>query len=217
MKVLAFVSQKGGAGKSTLAASCGVCAHERGLRVCLLEMDKQGSLAAWHEDRVKLGQGDPDFVFIETAAKLKPALEALRDEFDLLIIDTKGEDSAFTGAAIGAADFCVLPTRPLGVDLKACLPTVRSIMTAGKPFVFVLNQAPSRSKRVEDTQAALATIGVVADTVMVNRLDHADAVAAGYGVTEFRKDSPAAIELRSLWDELEGKLALKRGRHVKAA
>lgn len=217
MKVLAFVSQKGGAGKSTLAASCGVCARERGLRVCLLEMDKQGSLAAWHEDRVKLGQGDPDFVFIETAAKLKPALEALRDEFDLLIIDTKGEDSAFTGAAIGAADFCVLPTRPLGVDLKACLPTVRSIMTAGKPFVFVLNQAPSRSKRVEDTQAALATIGVVADTVMVNRLDHADAVAAGYGVTEFRKDSPAATELRCLWDELEGKLALKRGRHVKAA
>jgi len=210
MKVLAFVSQKGGAGKTTLAASCGVYAHERGLRVCLMEMDKQGSLAAWHDDRVKLGRAEPDFVFIDTASRLKPALAALRNEFDLVVIDTKGEDSAFTSAAIGAADFCVLPTRPLGVDLKACLPTVRSIVTAGKPFAFVLNQAPARSKRVNDTQTALGTLGIVAGVVMVNRLDHADAVAAGYGVTEFRSDSAAADELRALWGWLEGNLALKK-------
>jgi len=213
MKILAFVSQKGGAGKSTLAASCGVCAHEQGYRVCLMEMDKQGSLAAWHDDRMKHGIEDPDFVFIETATRLKPALAALRTDFDLVIIDTKGEDSAFTSAAIGAADFCVLPTRPLGVDLKACLPTVRSIISAEKPFGFVLNQAPARSKRVDDTQAALATLGIVAETVIVNRLDHADAVASGYGITEFRHDSTAAEELRSLWRWIEGNLHLdKKGK-----
>lgn len=219
MKVLAFVSQKGGAGKTTLAASCGVYAHEKGYRVCLMEMDKQGSLAAWHDDRMKSGSEEPDFVFIETASRLKPSLAALRSEFDLVIIDTKGEDSAFTSAAIGAADFCVLPTRPLGVDLKACLPTVRSILTANKPFGFVLNQAPARSKRVDDTQAALATLGVVADTVMVNRLDHADAVAGGYGITEFRSESSAAAELRSLWSWIEANLQLKKkGKsHGKAA
>lgn len=209
MKVLAFVSQKGGAGKTTLAASCGVHAAEQGYRVCLMEMDKQGSLAAWHDDRMKAGLEEPDFVFIDKATQLRTSLAALKGEFDLVVIDTKGEDSAFTAAAIGAADFCVLPTRPLGVDLKACLPTVRSILTAEKPFGFVLNQAPSRSKRVEDTQAALSTLGIVADTVMVNRLDHADAVAAGYGVTEYRTDSAAADELRGLWRWIETNLQLK--------
>ncbi len=209
--------QKGGAGKTTLAASCGVYAHEKGFRVCLIEMDKQGSLAAWHDDRVKLGRDEPDFVFIDAANRLKPVIEALKVEFDIAIIDTKGEESAFTGAAIGAADFCILPTRPLGVDLKACLPTVRTILLADKPFTFVLNQAPARSKRVDDTQMALGTIGVVAGTVMVNRIDHADAVAAGYGITEYRADSVAADELRGLWDEIEQKLGIKERRHDKAA
>ncbi len=217
MRTLAFVSQKGGAGKTTLAASCGVFAHEKGLRVCLVEMDKQGSLAAWHDDRIKLGRDEPDFVFIDAASRLKPVIEALKDEFDVAIIDTKGEESAFTGGAIGAADFCVLPTRPLGVDLKACLPTVRTILSADKPFTFVLNQAPARSKRVEDTQMALSTIGVVASTVMVNRIDHADAVGAGYGITEYRSESAAADELRSLWNEIEQKLGLEGLRHDKAA
>ncbi len=219
MKILTFVSQKGGAGKTTLAASCGVYAQERGFRVCLMEMDKQGSMKDWHADRQKLGFTEPDFVFIDQAPKLKTSLQAIREAFDLVIIDTKGEDSAFTSGAIGAADFCALPTRPLGVDLKACLPTVRTIIASGKSFGFILNQAPARSKRTDDTQRALSTLGIVADTVMVNRLDHADAVAAGYGVTEFRKDSPAAEELRSLWLWLEQRLTLegKERAHVQAA
>jgi chromosome partitioning protein len=219
MKVISFVSQKGGAGKTTLAASCGVQASETGLRVCMMEMDKQGSLAAWHEARQRLGRDEPEFLLIDSAAKLKTALAALKADFDLVIIDTKGEDSAFTSSAIAASDFCILPTRPLGVDLKACLPTVQTILVAKKAFVFVLNQAPARSKRVDDTQAALATLGVVAETVMVNRFDHADAVSAGYGVTEFRSESPAADELRRLWDFIAVQVGLKKGRGhgVKAA
>jgi chromosome partitioning protein len=216
MKVLAFVSQKGGAGKTTLAASCGVYAHERGLRVCLMEMDKQGSLAAWFDERQKIGRAEPEVVSVDSAPRLKAALTALSADFDLVILDTKGEDSALTGAAIGAADFCVLPTRPLGIDLKACLPTVRSIITAQKPFGFVLNQAPARSKRVDDTQTALATLGVVADTVMVNRIDHADAVGSGYGITEYRAESAAADDLRNLWAWIEGQLSFKSKRKSRA-
>jgi chromosome partitioning protein len=64
---------------------------------------------------------------------------------------------------------------------------------------------------------ALGTIGVVAATVMVNRIDHADAVAAGYGITEYRAESAAADELRSLWNEIEQKLGMGRVRHDKAA
>lgn len=217
MKVLVFCAQKGGVGKTTLAASTGVYAAQQGLRVCMIEMDRQASLAEWYADRRKLGKDEPDFVLIDNAAKLRPVLAALAKEFDVVIVDTKGEDSAFTSAAISAADFCVLPTRPLGVDLKACLPTVRSILLAEKPFAFVLNQAPSRSKRVEDTQNALAALGVVFSTIMVARLDHADAVATGYGVTEFRPDSLAAHELRALWIEIADKLKTSGTAHVKAA
>src|ERR1700709_2209622 len=100
MKVVAFVSQKGGAGKTPLAASCGVQASQCGLRVCMMERDKQGSHTACREARKKLGRDEPEFRLIDTAAKLKTALVALRTQFDLVIIDTKGEDSAFTSSAI---------------------------------------------------------------------------------------------------------------------
>jgi chromosome partitioning protein len=187
MKVLTFVSQKGGAGKTTLAASTGVYAHERGFRVCLMEMDKQGSLKDWHVEREKMGLAEPDFLLIEASSKLKPALAALKEDFDLVIIDTKGEDSPLTSAAIGVADYCVVPTRPLGVDLRACLPTIRSI--------------------------------IVTDIILIYRLDHADAAAGGYGITEYRKDSAAAGELRSFWEGVEQKLGLeaKEGANVQAA
>jgi chromosome partitioning protein len=212
MRVLAFVNQKGGAGKTTLAASCGVHAVECGLRVRLIEMDDQRSLAAWSAERRKIGAADPGVDTIDSVGGLRSTLDgAAAAGFDVAILDTKGEDSALTNAAIAAADFCIVPTRPHGIDLKASLPTVQRILGARKAFGFVLNQTPTHSKRVSNTQAALATLGVGASTVVVNRLDHADAVSAGYGITEYRPDGPAARELRSFWAWMEPHLALEPG------
>ena len=53
MNVLAFVSRKGGAGKSTLAAHLAVHVH-RSMRPCLLiDDDPQGSLTLWNELRAE--------------------------------------------------------------------------------------------------------------------------------------------------------------------
>jgi len=43
MKVVSFVTQKGGSGKSTLCISLAVAAQEAGRNVCILEMDRQGN------------------------------------------------------------------------------------------------------------------------------------------------------------------------------
>ena len=55
MKSIAFVTQKGGAGKSTLATSVAVAAHESGERVCLIDLDPQATLSTWGKTR---GQND---------------------------------------------------------------------------------------------------------------------------------------------------------------
>jgi chromosome partitioning protein len=44
MQTIAFVSQKGGSGKSTIASSLAVAAHEMKEKVCVIDMDPQGSL-----------------------------------------------------------------------------------------------------------------------------------------------------------------------------
>ena len=47
MRTIAFVSQKGGSGKSTIASSLAVAAHETNEKVCVIDMDPQGSLMNW--------------------------------------------------------------------------------------------------------------------------------------------------------------------------
>ncbi len=213
MKVVSFVTQKGGSGKSTAAASIAVAALQAGRRVFLLELDRQGTLSDWAD--VRQTEAGPDFEQIEATA-LEKALATLKAEgYDLAIIDTPGVDSPATVAAMRAADLCLVPCRPTATDLRGCMPTVQTLIRLDKPFAFVLSQCPPRSGRVEETRAGLSALGLIAEPPIVSRADHQDAMAAGLGVTEFNEAGAAATEIRRLWQWIEAKLEGKR--HVKAA
>ena len=51
MRSIAFLSQKGGVGRTTLAASLAVAAAGAGERVIALDLDPQASLVSWGERR----------------------------------------------------------------------------------------------------------------------------------------------------------------------
>ena len=51
MRTIALLTQKGGTGKTTLAASLAVAAAIAGERVIALDLDPQGSLTRWGERR----------------------------------------------------------------------------------------------------------------------------------------------------------------------
>lgn len=51
MFIISFVSQKGGCGKSTLAACLAVAAKEAGEQVFVLDLDPKKSLARWGSKR----------------------------------------------------------------------------------------------------------------------------------------------------------------------
>ena len=57
MHVVSFVTQKGGSGKSTTAASVAVAAFQQGRRVFMLELDRQGTLSDWIESRQSESEG----------------------------------------------------------------------------------------------------------------------------------------------------------------
>jgi chromosome partitioning protein len=215
MHVISFVTQKGGSGKSTTAASVAVAAFQQSRRVFMLELDRQGTLSDWTDSRQS--EAGPEFERIEAAA-LDKALSALKEaSYDLVVIDTPGIDSPATNAAMRISDLCLIPCRPTATDLKGCLPTVQSLIRLGKTFAFVLTQCPPRSPRVDETRAGLAALGLIAEPPLVSRADHQDAMAAGMGVTEFNAVGAAATEIRQLWSWIENKLEPKGKRHVKAA
>ena len=49
MRVITFVTQKGGSGKTTLVLSCAVAADKLGARVLVLDMDPQKTAESWYQ------------------------------------------------------------------------------------------------------------------------------------------------------------------------
>jgi chromosome partitioning protein len=196
MRTIAFVTQKGGSGKSTLCINLSVAAQEAGRSVCILEMDRQATISDWAENRTKDG---PEVAQIE-AQQLEEVMKRLKDSsYDYVFIDTPGVDSPGTLSAIRVADLCVIPTRPTPADLRAFKPTLAAVYRLEKKFAFVLNQTPPRSYRVRDAAEGLAVLGVLPDVNIVLRNDYQDALGLGQGVTEFNPEGQAADEIRRLW------------------
>ena len=206
MHVVGLVTQKGGSGKSTTGASLAVAAMQRGIRVFMLELDRQGTWSAWTEARET---EDLDFEAID-ANDLAPSLETLRRaNYDLVIIDTPGTDNPAINEVMRLCDLALIPCRPTVLDLQGCVPTVAALSRMRKSFAFVLTQCPPHSARVEQYRAHLARLGVIAEPPIVSRVDHQDAFAHGMGVTEFNREGAAAGEIRALWNWIETKLEMK--------
>jgi chromosome partitioning protein len=202
VRTIVFVTQKGGSGKSTLCISLAVAAQEAGKTVCILEMDRQATVTEWATSRT----ADTPEVAQVAADRLDEVIGRLKGGgYDYVLIDTPGVDNPGTTSAIRIADLCVVPCRPTPADLRAFKPTLAAIQRLGRAFAFVLNQTPPRSYRVRDTAEGLAVLGVIADTNIVMRNDHQDAIGAGLGVTEFNPDGPAAEEVRRLWAWIENR------------
>jgi chromosome partitioning protein len=117
--VIAFVSQKGGVGKSTLArALAAVCAHA-GLKVLLADLDpQQQTLLHWHKTRMQ-NKASPDLV----VAAFDDAAEAVEGaaDCDLLVLDTPGGASEST---LEIAQLSHLVVQPAGPSLDDLHPTV---------------------------------------------------------------------------------------------
>jgi chromosome partitioning protein len=202
MHTIAFVTQKGGAGKTTLAASLAVAAAQSGEKVIALDLDPQGSLAAWGERRAGNERLTVERLPPERIGQLEAILSALaRQGFTLALIDTAGVDNANVHVAIQAADLCLMPARPSRLDIEATRTTFRAVVRMGRRLAFVLNQCPPlpKSSRSLEAAAGLRMLGVLADPLMSTRADFQDAIAAGLGATEYAPDGKAAQEIVALW------------------
>jgi chromosome partitioning protein len=215
MLVIPMVTQKGGSGKSTICLSLAVAAQEAGRSVCILELDKQATAAQWATARKK---EPPQVETIPENTKIETVLARLRasGHFDVVLIDTPGVDSPNNKAIIASSDFCLIPCRPSPADLRGMRPTLDAIQRLGKAFAFVLSQAPAKSFRVRDSAEGLHMLGLLADTVIVMRNDHQDAIGSGQGVTELNPTGQAADEIRRLWQWIDNET--RRGQaNVQAA
>lgn len=204
MQVMAFASQKGGAGKTTLAGHVAVQADLMGKGpVALLDADPQGSLADWWNERTAETP-----VFVQTAIdRLQEDIDRLRAaKFELLIIDTPPAITSTIATVMSLADLVVTPTRPSPHDLRSVTRTVDLAERLGKPLVFVVNGASSRAQITVNVAVALSQYGTLAPSIIHQRADFASSMIDGRTVMEIPRKSPSADEIAELWDYLERRL-----------
>jgi chromosome partitioning protein len=221
MRAIALLTQKGGTGKTTLAASLAVAAAQTGERVIALDLDPQASLARWGARRETAKT--PTKVMVEPLERERlPRLSVILDGlagagFTLAIFDTAGADNAAVRQVTEAADLCLLPARPARLDVEATAATFRAVFLAKRKAAFVLNQCPPtyRGSRASEAAKDLTALGILAEPMLSARMDYQDAIAAGLGVTEYARDGRAAQEVEALWRWVRAQFADGKGeRHV---
>jgi chromosome partitioning protein len=208
MRIISFVNQKGGTGKSVLAINLAVAAEMAGEKVCLIDLDKQGTVANWYDTRTA---ETPAVLNVDQIGNsLSDALHRLGEGgFTLTVIDTKGEDSHGTRGAMQAADLCLIPIRPAGPDLHATRPTMEALRAMGRDFALVINQA-SPNKAAKITQAVISNLshdGPVMQPAIAARMDFQYAYAVGKSANEYEPDGKAAEEIQELWAWCRKRLA----------
>ncbi len=212
MRTIALVTRKGGAGKSTLAASIAAAAKDAREAVVCIDLDPQQSLTNWGALR---GDGDIQVVTC-TPGRLEALLASYEAQgFTLAVIDTAAGESPGAEAAIRASDLCLVPSRPSLFDLLATEATRKSIRSLRRDYAFLLNQCPPmlESARVQAGVEALEAMGGLISPLIASRVDYQEAVKSGLGVTEYNPHGKASEEMQSLWRAVKrriGKPAVRK-------
>ena len=153
MQTIVFASQKGGSGKTTLAAHMAVQASEAGIGpVAMIDTDPQGSLHGWWQMR----EAAMPTLIRSNANDIAEDLEHLRSQgHRLVIVDTQPAVTEAISEIVQYADLVVIPCRPSPHDLRAVGATVDIVERWQKHMVFVVNSATRRARITSEAAVAL--------------------------------------------------------------
>jgi chromosome partitioning protein len=183
--IIAFVSQKGGVGKSTFARALAREAANNGLRTKIADLDtQQGTSVDWN--RVRLGAGLKPEVSVEAFATAAQALKAA-PQYDLLIIDAPARTSSGTRQIAQVADLVVQPTGPARDDLQPAVREFHALAKAGVPknkLAFALNHIGTETEEAEARDYLSQAGYTVLDGALMERPAYRKAQNGGRSITE---------------------------------
>jgi chromosome partitioning protein len=197
--VITVAQQKGGSGKTMLAANLAACLAP-GKTIAVLDIDPQHSLARWHALR---GHHDPQPTMVTLSDvsgwRLAGELDRLRRDHDLVVVDTPPVIDSDARRAIRAADLVVVPLQPSAPDLWAAEGTLKMAAEEKRMVCVVLNRVAATGKQRQEMEDELHSRGItVLSSALGNRAAFSQAFARGLGVTEAAPRTSAAKEVHAM-------------------
>ncbi len=205
--VITIAQQKGGAGKTMLAANLAV-ALAGSRRVAVLDTDPQRSLTRWHT----LRSAHPALVavgFAEVSGwRLQGVLDQMRRDHDVLVVDSPPHLDTDSRRVVRVADLVLVPVQPYAPDLWAAEGTMALTAAEKRRALLVVNRAPTTPVLRAAAVAVVQQAGhALLPAVLGNRSIFAHAFAQGMGVIEAAPRTVAAREMRALLDAVLRALA----------
>jgi chromosome partitioning protein len=197
MKTIAIISQKGGAGKTTLALHLAVAAERSGHTAVIIDLDPQASATSWKDSR----KDETPVVVSAQSSRLTPVLAAAKEGgADICIIDTAPHSESASLAAARAADIILIPCRPAILDLRAISNTIDIGKIAGKAVAVVLNAVPPRGSLANEAAEAVKGYDVEVCPIQIpQRAAFTHSLTLGQSAQEYEPTGKGANEIQQLY------------------
>ena len=195
---IAIISQKGGAGKTTLAINLAVEAERNNLSSLLIDLDPQSSATEWSDIR----EQDYPVVLSAHASRMDKLIQKAEvNNASFVFIDTAphSENAALESAKI--ADLVLIPCRAGILDIKAIQSSLNICNLAQVKALVILNALPSQRTIEKEARQAIEKIGGnVCEYTVGQRIIFSHAMTAGLGVVEFDVNSKASREIQNIFE-----------------
>lgn len=177
--------------------------------VCLVDSDReQRSATEWRDNRTV---ASPQITVVSVSEKqFTSEIKALRDKFDIVLIDGVPQLSELAQYTIGVSDLVIIPITPSLIDYRGFetfykkykeIKTMKEEM-GGRVKGAVLINRVQRNRLVNEIPDAVQSYGITLfKSRLVDRLAYKDTFTEGLSVLEY-KDEKAKEETRQLIEEI---------------
>lgn len=224
-KIIAFVNQKGGVGKSTLTTNVAAVLSEK-YKVLLLDTDSQGSSEDWGIARTeKLETNNKLRVFskhyrgIKKATEVSMDLEEIAASYDIVVVDTPGRNELVSLGVIAAANLVIIPLTPGNFSFWSSEITRELIqkVAVARPDNFaarlLLNMHDKRKKISKEAEKLLQELEIPVMNTSTGHRNIFESSSEGLSVLELSaktdSDREAQREVSEIINEIEDILGFK--------
>ncbi|MDG1125209.1 MAG: division plane positioning ATPase MipZ [Pseudomonadales bacterium] len=209
-KKILVVNSKGGSGKTTIATNLAVAFANQGLKVSLLDCDRQASCLHWAEERNVQAPKVTTVANYHSADKLTAQIDHELDHgTDVIVMDVTGRhtDAALFEAALKISDLILIPMLSSSLDIKAGERFVADLMThrvmraTPKPMGVIYNRANTSSANQQRLETLLRCLDVPVIAELKDSTVYANAAEKGAGIMEMRENAAASKEY-SAWRDI---------------